>query len=87
MKKVKSLEFNAITFFYGDYTVMFLSVTFLGLVEECDPVIFCLKFGNYLQFTFEMIKDRKALQINLGLGLKLGLGLELRVRVRVKVRS
>ena len=56
----------------------------LGLVEECDPVIFCLKFGNYLQFTFEMIKDKKAWQINLGLGLKLGL--ELRVRVRVKVR-
>ena len=57
-----------------------------GLVKECDPVIFCLKFGNYLQFIFEMIKDRKAWQINLGLGLKLGLGLELRVRVRVKVR-
>ena len=47
-------------------------------------MIFCLKFGNYLQFTFEMIKDKKAWQINLGLGLKLGL--ELRVRVRVKVR-
>ena len=28
-----------------------------GLVQECDPVIFCLKFGNYLQFTFEMMKD------------------------------
>ena len=55
----------------------------MGLVEECDPVIFCLKFGNYLQFTFEMIKDKKAWQINLGLGLKLGLGLELRVRVRI----
>ena len=54
-----------------------------GLVLECDPVIFCLKFGNYLQFIFEMIKDKKAWQINLGLGLKLGLGLELRVRVRI----
>ena len=59
--------------------------TFFGLVQECDPVIFCLKFGNYLQFTFEMIKDKKAWQINLGLGLKLGLGLELRVRVKVRI--
>ena len=49
-------------------------------------MIFCLKFGNNLQFTFEMIKDKKAWQINLVLGLKLGLGLQLRVRVRVKVR-
>ena len=55
----------------------------VGLVQECDPVIFCLKFGNYLQFTFEMIKDKKAWQINLGLGLKLGL--ELRVRVKVRI--
>ena len=57
-----------------------------GLVQECDPVIFCLKFGNYLQFTFEMIKDKKVWQIYLGLGLKLRLGLQLRVKVRVKVR-
>ena len=55
----------------------------MGLVQECDPGIFCLKFGNYLQFIFEMIKDKKTWQINLGLGLKLGL--ELRVRVRVRI--
>ena len=38
--------------------------SFSRLVQECDPVIFCLKFGNYLQFTFEMIKDKKAWQID-----------------------
>ena len=54
----------------------------IGLVEECDPVIFCLKFCNQIQSTFEMIK---AWQIDLGLGLKLGLGLELRVRVKVRI--
>ena len=65
---------------YLDYSV---KAGLAGLVDECDPVIFCLKFSNYLQFTFKMIIDKKAWQINLGLGLKLGLGLELRVKVRI----